>query len=151
MLEIFTAVGRAVADPTRVRILKMLQYGELCVCQITAILGLSSATVSKHLSLLKMAGLASQRKEGRWVFYRLAPYELNPYAPHMLSVLSDVLDDDPGVARDRDRLDQINTVSAEVLCRMGPNPLGADGRIDAALLDAATRGPATKGGTARRA
>ena len=139
MLEVFTAVGRAVADPNRVRILKMLQGGELCVCQITAILGLSSATESKHLSLLKMAGLVSQRKDGRWVFYRLAPFELNPYAPHMLSVLAGVLDDDPGVAADRDRLDQVGAVSAQILCRMGPNPFGEDGCMDAALLELALR------------
>ena len=72
MLELFESVSRSIADSTRVRILKMLEPGELCVCQITAILGLAPATVSKHLSLLKMSGLLSQRKQGRWVYYRLS-------------------------------------------------------------------------------
>jgi DNA-binding transcriptional ArsR family regulator len=72
MLEIFERVSRSIADTNRVRILKMLEPGELCVCQITAILGLAPATVSKHLSLLRTAGLLSHRKEGRWVFYRLS-------------------------------------------------------------------------------
>ena len=87
MLEIFEPVSRSIADTTRVRILKMLEPGELCVCQITAILGLAPATVSKHLSLLKMAGLLSQRKDGRWVFYRLSKLDNNPYAPPVLGLL----------------------------------------------------------------
>jgi DNA-binding transcriptional ArsR family regulator len=135
MLEIFTAVGRAVADPSRVRILKMLEDGELCVCQITAILGLSSATVSKHLSLLKMAGLVTQRKEGRWVYYRLISRQMNPYAPSMLELLAGFLADDPVVEEDRRRLDQVNSLSVQTLCRMGPHPFDSDGRLDPALFE----------------
>ncbi|HLN25146.1 MAG TPA: ArsR family transcriptional regulator, partial [Patescibacteria group bacterium] len=47
MLETFETVAKAVADPSRVRILKLLESGELCVCQITTVLGLAVATVSK--------------------------------------------------------------------------------------------------------
>ena len=119
MLELFEAVSRSVADPTRVRILKMLEPGELCVCQITAILGLAPATVSKHLSLLKMAGLLSQRKQGRWVYYRLSTKRTNPYAPGMLDLLGRVLDDDPTIAEDRRRLDKVNDVPLEALCGDG--------------------------------
>lgn len=118
MLDTFQSVGRAIADPTRVRILKMLEQGELCVCQVTAVLGLAPATVSKHLSLLKAAGLLSQRKEGRWVYYRLAANDRNPYAPSMLSLLSGVLGDDSTIGEDRRRLEQVNTVALNVLCGM---------------------------------
>lgn len=48
MLEIFEIAAKAVADPTRIRILKLLQGGEVCVCQLTTVLGLAPATVSKH-------------------------------------------------------------------------------------------------------
>ena len=119
MLEIFESVSRPHADTTRVRILKMLEPGELCVCQITAILGLAPATVSKHLSLLKMAGLLSQRKEGRWVFYRLSSHDNNPYAPPVLGLMQNILDDDPVIAEDKTRLDTINTVPLEKLCGDG--------------------------------
>ena len=135
MIEIFTAVGRAVSDPTRVRILKFLESGELCVCQITAILGLSSATVSKHLSLLKMAGFLTQRKEGRWVYYRPITRQMNPYAPSMLEMLAGFLDDDPIIEEDRRRLDQVNSLSVQTLCRMGPRPFDSDGRLDPALFE----------------
>jgi len=119
MLEFFEPVSRSIADPTRVRILKMLEPGELCVCQITAILGLAPATVSKHLSLLKLAGLLSQRKDGRWVFYRLSKHDNNPYAPPVLGLMQDILDDDPVIAEDRTRLDTVNSVPLEKLCGEG--------------------------------
>lgn len=119
MLEFFESVSRSIADSTRVRILKMLESGELCVCQITAILGLAPATVSKHLSLLKMAGLLSQRKEGRWVYYRLSSHDNNPYAPPVLELMQKILDDDDVIATDKARLKKINAVPLEQLCGDG--------------------------------
>ena len=119
MLELFESVSRSIADSTRVRILKMLEPGELCVCQITAILGLAPATVSKHLSLLKMAGLLSQRKQGRWVYYRLSSHDNNRYAPPVLGLMQTILDDDPVIAGDKTRLEKINSVPLEELCGDG--------------------------------
>lgn len=69
MLRHYLAAMRAAGDATRTRILKMLQNRELCVCQIMAVLNMSSSTVSRHLSILRMAGLVRDRKEGRWVYY----------------------------------------------------------------------------------
>lgn len=119
MLETFHSTGRAISDRTRVRILKMLESGELCVCQITAILGLAPATVSKHLSILKMTGLLDQRKEGRWVYYKLGAHITNPFAPAMLDLVRGVLADDPVVAEDRRRLAQVNTMTVQELCGKG--------------------------------
>jgi DNA-binding transcriptional ArsR family regulator len=119
MLEIFERVSRSIADTNRVRILKMLEPGELCVCQITAILGLAPATVSKHLSLLRTAGLLSHRKEGRWVFYRLSKYDNNKFVPTVLGLMQGILDDDPTIAEDKARLHQVNAVPLETLCGEG--------------------------------
>ena len=116
MLEHFEQVGRAIADPSRLRILKMLEPEELCVCQITAVLGLAPATVSKHLSVLKAAGLIAQRKAGRWVHYRLAERSVNPYAPAMLALVTGVLDEDETIALDRQTLLKVKDVPVEVLC-----------------------------------
>lgn len=66
MLREYQAVLKAAADANRARILKMLEGGELCVCQIVAVLGLSASTVSKHLSLLRGGG-AGRRTKGRQV------------------------------------------------------------------------------------
>ena len=56
---------------TRLRVLKLLECGELCVCDIVTALDMSQPKVSFHLNALKEAGLIKDRKEGRWIHYRL--------------------------------------------------------------------------------
>lgn len=63
--------AKGLAHPARLRILAMLQEGELCVCQMTAVLDLAPSTVSQHLSVLSRGGLVCDRKDGKLVFYRL--------------------------------------------------------------------------------
>ena len=65
-------ITKALADENRIRVLLALRRGELCVCQIVELLGLATSTVSKHMSILKQARLVESRKEGRWIYYRLA-------------------------------------------------------------------------------
>ncbi|UCG89098.1 MAG: winged helix-turn-helix transcriptional regulator [Gemmatimonadota bacterium] len=68
-------IHKALGHPARLRIVAMLKTGELCACQITAVLELAPSTVSAHLAELRRAGLIIERKEGRWVHYRLARSE----------------------------------------------------------------------------
>jgi DNA-binding transcriptional ArsR family regulator len=62
---------RALGDPTRVRILDVLSHGELCVCDLAAVLSLSQSAVSHQLRLLRALRLVRARREGRMVFYAL--------------------------------------------------------------------------------
>ena len=71
MLETLN-ITKALSDENRIRALMMLTGGELCVCQIIEMLGLAPSTVSKHMSILRQAGLVETRKEGRWIYYRLS-------------------------------------------------------------------------------
>lgn len=71
-MQQFMAITKALSDENRVRVLLMLREGELCLCQIIEVLGLAPSTVSKHVELLRRAGLVSRRKEGRWHYYQLA-------------------------------------------------------------------------------
>jgi len=103
-LRKFETVMKAAADPTRVRILKMLEGGELCVCQIVAVLALSPSTVSKHLFLLKSAGLVNDRKEKKWVHYSLDRENDDVYVVGILRELSGWLKRDPVIVKDRVRL-----------------------------------------------
>ena len=122
MLEQFEQVGKSIGDPSRLRILKLLEPGELCVCQVTAVLELAPATVSKHLSLLRQAGLVVQRKSGRWVYYRLADRSVNPYAPAMLALVRGVLGDDDIITEDRRTLDKVKETPLEALCANPERP-----------------------------
>lgn len=116
MLETFETVAKAIADSTRIRILKLLESGELCVCQITAVLNLAPATVSKHLSALKMAGLLEHRRNGKWIYYRRAGRAFNPYAQDFLVLVEKSLQDDSTLSEDRRRLAIVNTVPVQALC-----------------------------------
>ncbi|UCD65191.1 MAG: winged helix-turn-helix transcriptional regulator [Candidatus Zixiibacteriota bacterium] len=63
---------KALSEPVRLRTVVLLTEGELCVCDLTEVLSLPQSTVSRHMSRLKTAGLVSDRREGKWVYYRLA-------------------------------------------------------------------------------
>jgi len=70
-LKIVETFFKALADETRLRILKLLEGGELCVCDLTAALEMTQPNVSFHLGILKSAGLIKDRREGRWSYYDL--------------------------------------------------------------------------------
>jgi ArsR family transcriptional regulator len=63
---------KALGDETRLRIVALLAHGELCVCHFESALGLNQSTTSRQLSVLRAAGVVEARREGSWVYYRLA-------------------------------------------------------------------------------
>ncbi|MGB9940518.1 ArsR/SmtB family transcription factor [Methanosarcina sp.] len=65
-------IFKALADINRLKIIKLLKEGELCVCELTTALSTSQSTVSHHLSVLRTAGLIKERKEGKWSYFRLS-------------------------------------------------------------------------------
>jgi len=67
---------KALADETRVRILKLLEVREMCVCEIMVALSLTQPTASHHLGIMENVGLLKDRKEGKWVFYSIADSQL---------------------------------------------------------------------------
>ncbi len=62
---------KALSDETRLRIIKLLEYGELCVCDIVAALDTIQPNISFHLGVLKEAGFIKDRRQGKWILYRL--------------------------------------------------------------------------------
>jgi ArsR family transcriptional regulator, arsenate/arsenite/antimonite-responsive transcriptional repressor len=89
---------RAFADPIRLRILTLLQDGELCVCDLVEVLKLPQPTVSRHLSYLRRAGLVRVRQEQSWNFYELATARSTFHAK-MLECLVTCYADVPEMAR----------------------------------------------------
>jgi len=118
-LRAYEDVLKAVSDPTRARILKILESGEMCVCQIIAVIGLGQSTISKHLFLLRAAGLIKDRKDGKWVHYRLDGKSGNPYAGEMLRNLRKWLNDDPGIVRDREKTALARNAGPAAICERG--------------------------------
>src|SRR5262245_34591534 len=68
----WSRVFRALGDETRVRIVALLSHGELCVCHVETALGLPQPMISRHLAVLRAAGVVDGRRDGTWVYYRLA-------------------------------------------------------------------------------
>jgi len=108
-------VLKALAHPVRLRLIAMMRSGELCVCQMTAVLELAASTVSAHLTDLKRAGLVEERKHGRWVFHRLAQDEA---ATSHLEPIWRSIARDPQVESDARLLRDLRRVPVEELCRV---------------------------------
>jgi ArsR family transcriptional regulator len=93
-------IYKALSDPNRLRILKMLEIRSLCVCEITSVLNLATSTVSKHLAILREANLIIDFKEGKWVNFQLNDSKEPHYPPAILKQLTGWLDDDKIVQQD---------------------------------------------------
>jgi ArsR family transcriptional regulator, arsenate/arsenite/antimonite-responsive transcriptional repressor len=115
------AVTGALADSSRLRALAACLCGELCVCQIIELLDLAPSTVSKHLSILKQAGLLESRKEGRWMYYRVPGEESPAVVREALEFVRRSLDKDKQIAEDIRRLKQIVKMDPEDLCQKQRN------------------------------
>jgi len=113
----FMNVVKALADENRVRALLALCQRELCVCQIIELLGLAPSTVSKHMSILKQARLVDSRKNGRWIYYRLADDDVPSEASEALAWVRESLSSDAQTRKDHARLEQILKLEPEVLCK----------------------------------
>ncbi len=92
----FIRVMKALSDPNRVKVVKVLQQRDMCVCEIQEALGLSQPTVSKHLKILEDAGLVQSKRDGLWVCYSLSGGG-SPYASSILGNLKHWIEDDPEI------------------------------------------------------
>ena len=117
MMRKFIGTTKALADPNRVRALMALRGRELCVCRIIELLQLAPSTVSKHLSILKQAGLIEGRKEGRWMHYRL-PDDRSSEVCKTLEWVFQSLEGSQQIETDEIRLTEIMNTDLEELTRI---------------------------------
>ena len=113
-MKAFVRVMKALSDPNRIAIVKMLEHKVMCVCEIQAALELAQPTVSKHLKVLEDAGLVESRKEGVWVNYHLNDGRSSPYAAAILGNLRHWLEDDPRIAG---LIERLPSIQRETVCR----------------------------------
>jgi ArsR family transcriptional regulator len=113
-MKSFIRVMKALSDPSRVKIVKMLQHKEMCVCEIKAALGLAQPTVSKHLKVLEDAGLVQSKKNGLWVNYSLSGGDGSPYAATLLANLKHWFQDEPDIAQ---LVKMLPVIRREEICR----------------------------------
>lgn len=102
-LDTFARQHKALGDPSRLRIVRLLLEQSLCVCEIVETLGLPQYAVSRHLGVLRQAGLVQGWREGTWMHYRLAE-ELPPAWRKALDALRPAWDQDKQIRKDLQRL-----------------------------------------------
>jgi len=107
MMKDFVKVMKALSDPNRVKIIKMLQHKKMCVCEMQAALQIAQPSVSKHLRILEEAGFVTFHKHGMWVNYELADGSASPYVASLLGNLRHWLEDDSEVAEIVEKLPDI--------------------------------------------
>ena len=112
----FLNITKALAEENRLRILLALDGGELCVCQIIELLELAPSTVSKHMTVLRQARLVNGRKDGRWMYYRLADGDVPAQVKEALAWVKKSLLKDKHICNDARRLQEILKIDREVLC-----------------------------------
>jgi ArsR family transcriptional regulator len=104
----FIRVMKALSDPTRVKILKILENRHMCVCELQTAVGAAQSTTSKHLKILEDAGLVASQKDGLWVNYTLADGRQSPYAATLLGNLRHWLNDDAEISAIMENIDAID-------------------------------------------
>ena len=109
-------IHKAIAHPVRLRLLGVLRKGPLCVCQMMVIVKLAASTVSEHLSELRNAGLVADRKDGRWVEYRLTEGAIRN---GVLDAVWPFLDEDPDARADTILVNELRRIPLDELCDAG--------------------------------
>ena len=110
----FIKVMKALSDPNRVRIVKMLQHKLMCVCELQEALQIAQSSVSKHLKILEEAGLVDYKKDGLWVNYYLTDGMNSPYASSLMGNLRHWLEDEPQV---RELIKRVPHIWREEICK----------------------------------
>ncbi|HAR95769.1 MAG TPA: ArsR family transcriptional regulator [Deltaproteobacteria bacterium] len=109
-------IFKALSDATRLRIVKLLERGELCVCHLVAAVDMSQPKISFHLKVLKEAGLVKDRREGKWMHYRLNESDLFKRLL-FLSVAEKIREEE--VAADHGRLDAFKALRSNTDTAVG--------------------------------
>ncbi len=111
------AITKALADENRLRAIMMLRAQELCACQVIEVLGLAPSTVSKHMTILRQAGLVQARKEGRWMYYCLPKRGAARPVKEALSFVKANLGASVQAKQDDKKLQKVLSVDRESLCK----------------------------------
>ena len=120
---------RALADPTRLRLINLMADQEMCVCYFIDVIGAPQPKISRHLAYLRRAGIVISRREGKWMHYRLTvPHE--SHAAAILRTTVQALREDKEMQRDRERLGRACCGPRSLVQLLGaPLPSQAQGLI----------------------
>jgi len=121
---------RALADPTRLRLIHLMSEQEICVCYFIDVIGAPQPKISRHLAYLRRAGLVAARRQGKWMHYRLT-VPRDPHAAAILKSTLDALKENNEMQRDCERLSRACCGPKSLVQVLGA-PIPA--RVEASLM-----------------
>ena len=104
----YVNVFKALSDPNRIRIIKMLGERELCMCEIREMLNLSNSTVSQHLTVLRDANLLLDSKDGKWVNFQLNDKSEQKFIRSVITLIKNSFEDDEAIQTDKKIIHRVN-------------------------------------------
>lgn len=108
---------KALSDPTRLKIFKLLTVDEWCVCELAEIMKLSSPCISQHVQKLKIAGVLAERREGQWVYYSVDRKALDSRLRAFSEFVNGALETTPDLASELERVKILDRVQSIGTCR----------------------------------
>jgi transcriptional regulator, ArsR family len=109
-------IFKALSDDTRLRVIKLLQERELCVCELMQVLNMSQPRISRHMSVLKNAGLVDDRREGKWVHYSLKKEKQDKKIKILLNTMVVMTNDDAVVKADQKKMKEAIRLGEITVC-----------------------------------
>jgi len=91
LIDKYTKFFKALGEPTRLKILKLLADREMCVCELMEVLGMNQPRVSQHLKVLKEAGLLKERKQAQWSYYSLCCSDFHDFIQAFITFMNEDL------------------------------------------------------------
>lgn len=119
MIRELESLFKALGEPTRLRIVKLLSLQELCVCELVAVLDISQPRVSQHLKVLKKAGIIKERKERQRCFYSLDPIIGMGTVKLFVDYMNRGLDEIPELFKEKERLENLENNDSVLQCKAG--------------------------------
>ena len=110
----FIRVMKALSDPSRVKIIKMLQHKKMCVCEMKEALGIAQPSVSKHVKILEDAGIVDHKKDGLWVDYFLTDGNRSPYVASIIGNMRHWLEDGSEI---KELINRLPNIQREDVCK----------------------------------
>ncbi len=109
--------AEAIFDAYRLQIIKLLQIREMCVCELAAVLNLSSPRISQHLAILKRAKIVKERREGKWIYYSLTQKTIDDFNKSWNQFLDGSLDSVTEIKNLFKRLQKIDLAGVREQCK----------------------------------
>ena len=116
-MESLVKVFKALSDETRIRILNVLQERECCVCEVMQALDISQPRASRHLAILKNAGLVKSVKEGLWKVYSIDEKEMDSCPARLIEAIRSALASDVIALEDKERLNRASRVGTRAMLK----------------------------------